>query len=75
MIIMHKICDRCKKEEIIDDLHKNYVSCEPKYIPNEFPKYMISTTDENNIYKEINLCKNCEKEFEAFLTELDIPKE
>ena len=75
MIIMHQICDRCKKEEIISDVHKNYVTAgDPKYIPNEFPKYMISTTDENNMYKEINLCKDCEREFEAFLTDFDIPE-
>lgn len=76
MIIMHKICDRCKKEEIFSDLQKGLTnSCgEPTYIPSyEFPKYMISTIDENNMYKEINLCKDCEKEFEAFLTEFDLP--
>lgn len=74
MIIMHRICDRCKKEEIIDDVQKNYLTAgEPRYVPHVFPKYMISTTDENNIFKEINLCSNCEKEFEAFLTEFDLP--
>jgi hypothetical protein len=73
MIIMHRICDRCKKEEIIDDLTKNYLSCEPKYVPSKIPKYMISTSDENNLYKEINLCEECEREFTAFLTEFDIP--
>jgi hypothetical protein len=73
---MHRICDRCKKEEIISDVKKNYLTAsEPKYVPYEFPKYMISTTDEHYMYKEINLCKDCEKEFEAFLTEFDIPKE
>lgn len=71
MIIMHQICDRCKKEEIISDVQKNFVSCEPKYVPSKIPKYMISTTDENNTFKEINLCSDCEREFEAFLTELE----
>lgn len=71
MIIMHQICDRCKKEEIIDDLHQNFVSCEPKYVPNRIPKYMISASDEHNLYKEINLCSDCEREFEVFLTEFE----
>lgn len=75
MIVMHRICDRCKKEEIISDVYKNYVTaCDPKYIPYKLPKYMISTIDENNMYKEINLCKECEREFEAFLTDFDIPE-
>lgn len=61
-------CDRCGKEKIVNNLFPKYpVFGFHEEINKDVPAYTISTIEDNEM-KFIHLCKDCEEEFDRFLT-------
>lgn len=61
-------CDRCGKEKIVNNLFLKYPMFGSHEETNkDVPTYTISTIEDNEM-KFIHLCKDCEEEFEKFLT-------